>query len=98
MKGTIGLRVDHLWVTRFLSFIFGDKEFNCWEDMCCEFLKRRFQRNGLSFIYAQLNPSYAKYYTKREAEKLLIDGKFKNVRTHHRHGYSWIIIGAKPYA
>ena len=30
-------------------------------------------------IYDQLNPSYAKYYTRREAEKLLIDGKFKKV-------------------
>jgi SAM-dependent methyltransferase len=47
-------------------------------------------------IYDQLNPSYAKYYTKREAEKLLIDGKFKNVRIHHRHGYSWTVIGTKP--
>ena len=47
-------------------------------------------------IYDQLNPSYSKYYTKREAEKLLIDGKFENVRTHHRHGYSWTVIGTKP--
>jgi SAM-dependent methyltransferase len=47
-------------------------------------------------IYDQLNPSYAKYYTRREAETLLIDGKFKNVRTHHRHGYSWTVIGTKP--
>jgi len=47
-------------------------------------------------IYDQLNPSYAKYYTRQEAEKLLIDGKFKNVQTHHRHGYSWTVIGTKP--
>jgi len=47
-------------------------------------------------IYDQLNPAYAKYYTRREAETLLIDGKFKNVRTHHRHGYSWTVIGTKP--
>ncbi|MGA2318513.1 MAG: hypothetical protein ABSG71_19365 [Thermodesulfobacteriota bacterium] len=47
-------------------------------------------------IYDQLNPSYAKYYTRREAEILLIDGKFKNVRTHHRHGYSRTVIGTKP--
>jgi hypothetical protein len=47
-------------------------------------------------IYDQLNPSYSKYYTKREAEKLFIDGKFENVRTHHRHGYSWTVIGTKP--
>jgi len=47
-------------------------------------------------IYDQLNPAYAKYYTRREAETLLIDGKFENVRTHHRHGYSWTVIGTKP--
>jgi SAM-dependent methyltransferase len=47
-------------------------------------------------IYDQLNPEYAKYYKRFEAEKLLIDGKFKNVRIHHRHGYSWTVIGAKP--
>ena len=47
-------------------------------------------------IYDQLNPEYAKYYTKLEAEKLLSDGKFENVRTHHRHGYSWTLIGTKP--
>ena len=46
-------------------------------------------------IYDQLNPSYAKYYTRREAEKLLIEGRFINVRTHHRHGYSWTVIGTK---
>jgi len=47
-------------------------------------------------IYDQLNPDYAKYYTKSEAEKLLLDGGFINVRTHHRHGYSWTVIGTKP--
>jgi len=47
-------------------------------------------------IYDQLNPSYAKFYTKQEAEKLLLDAKFQNVRLHHRHGYSWTVIGTKP--
>lgn len=47
-------------------------------------------------IYDQLNPDYAKYYTKYEAEKLLLDGGFTNVRAHHRHGYSWTVIGTKP--
>jgi SAM-dependent methyltransferase len=47
-------------------------------------------------IYDQLNPSYAKYYTKSEAEKLLKDGKFVDVQTHHRHGYSWTVMGTKP--
>jgi len=47
-------------------------------------------------IYDQLNPSYAKYYTRLEAEKLLSDGKFENIQIHHRHGYSWTVIGTKP--
>ena len=47
-------------------------------------------------IYDQLNPSYAKYYTQFEAKKLLSDGKFENIRIHHRHGYSWTVIGTKP--
>ena len=49
-------------------------------------------------IYDQLNPSYAKYYAKSEAEKLLSDGGFSNVRAHHRHGYSWTLIGTRPWS
>jgi SAM-dependent methyltransferase len=47
-------------------------------------------------IYDQLNPSYVKYYTQVEAKKLLSDGKFVNIRIHHRHEYSWTVIGTKP--
>jgi SAM-dependent methyltransferase len=47
-------------------------------------------------IYDQLNPAYAKYYTRQEAINLLEDGGFVNVRAHHRHGYSWTVIGTKP--
>jgi SAM-dependent methyltransferase len=47
-------------------------------------------------IYDQLNPSYAKYYTRFEAEKLLSEGNFENIQIHHRHGYSWTVIGTKP--
>lgn len=47
-------------------------------------------------IYDQLKPSYAKYYTKDEAEKLLSDGRFQKIGIHHRHGYSWTVIGTKP--
>lgn len=47
-------------------------------------------------IYDQLNPSYAKYYTRFEAEKLLFDANFRDVRAHHRHGYGWSVIGTKP--
>jgi len=47
-------------------------------------------------IYDQLNPSYAKYYNQFEVKKLLSDGKFVNIQIHHRHGYSWTVIGTKP--
>ena len=47
-------------------------------------------------IYDQLNPSYAKYYTRNEAEGLLAGMGFADVLVHHRHGYSWTVIGTKP--
>jgi SAM-dependent methyltransferase len=47
-------------------------------------------------IYDQLNPSYSKYYTKDEAERLLTDAGFEDLRIYHRHGYSWSVIGVKP--
>jgi len=47
-------------------------------------------------IYDQLNPAYAKYYTRSEAEQLLKKGGFRNVQVSHRHGYSWTILGTKP--
>jgi len=47
-------------------------------------------------IYDQLNPFYAKYYTRSEAQALLSDQGFKDVQVHHRHGYSWTVIGTKP--
>jgi SAM-dependent methyltransferase len=46
-------------------------------------------------IYDQLNPAYAKYYRKHEAIALLADNGFDNVRAHHRHGYSWTVVGTK---
>ena len=47
-------------------------------------------------IYDQLNPAYAKYYLCDEALALLKSAGFSNVRVHHRHGYSWTVIGEKP--
>jgi len=49
-------------------------------------------------IYDQLNPTVARYYTRDQAEALLVDGGFRNVRLYHRHGYSWTVIGEKPAA
>jgi SAM-dependent methyltransferase len=59
-------------------------------------LKKMSPENRRLIIYDQLNPSYAKYYTREEAQRLLINGKFEDVRIHHRHGYSWTVIGTKP--
>lgn len=47
-------------------------------------------------IYDQLCPAYAKYYREREARALFEDAGFRDVRLHHRHGYSWTVIGTKP--
>jgi len=49
-------------------------------------------------IYDQLCPAYAKYYKEREARALLEDAGFTDVRLHHRHGYSWTVMGTKPNA
>jgi len=47
-------------------------------------------------IYDQLNPAYAKYYSREEAELLLQAAGFTDVRLSHRHGYSWSVVGRKP--
>ena len=47
-------------------------------------------------IYDQLNPAYAKYYRRAEALDLLIRNGFEEVACHHRHGYSWSVVGTKP--
>lgn len=49
-------------------------------------------------IYDQLNPHFAKYYTRKEAEALFREAGFLDVRLHHRHGYSWTVRGMKPRA
>jgi SAM-dependent methyltransferase len=46
-------------------------------------------------IYDQLNPAYSKYYSKDEAKNLLQRNGFKNIKTFHRWGYSWSVIGEK---
>jgi len=46
-------------------------------------------------IFDQLNPAYAKYYKKNEAENLLRSSTFNKVKIYHRHNYSWTCIGKK---
>ena len=47
-------------------------------------------------IYDQLNPAYAKYYTRQEAHAALARHGFQEIQLHHRHGYSWTVIGTRP--
>lgn len=48
-------------------------------------------------IYDQLNPAYAKYYTRKDADELMTAAPFQ-IAVHHRRGYSWVVIGEKPQA
>jgi SAM-dependent methyltransferase len=47
-------------------------------------------------IFDQLNPEYAKYYKRAEAEALLARAGFSDIRLYRRHGYSWSVVGSKP--
>ena len=47
-------------------------------------------------IYDQLNPAYARYYTREEARTLLEEAGFVDVQLYHRHGYSWTAVGTRP--
>ena len=46
-------------------------------------------------VFDQLNPAYAKYYRRDEALALLAEAGFTRVECHHRHGYSWTVVGRK---
>jgi len=46
-------------------------------------------------VYDQLRPAYARYYSRADAIALLTVAGFENVRAHHRHGYSWTVVGTK---
>jgi SAM-dependent methyltransferase len=45
-------------------------------------------------IYDQLNPQYAKYYTRAETAALMAAAPFA-IALHHRRDYSWLAIGTK---
>lgn len=65
-------------------------------DYLNKYLGKLSREQRLLVMYDQLNPAYAKYYTRVEAQTLLETSGFTNVRVHHRHGYSWTVIGEKP--
>ena len=58
------------------------------------FSKCSFQNRNY-IIFDQLNPSYAKYYTKKEAYNLFKKAGFKDITVSSRHNYSWVLIGKK---
>ena len=55
----------------------------------CSFEKRKY------IIFDQLNPSYSKYYTKKEVETLLSKSGFQKFEIVNRHQYSWTAIAEK---
>jgi SAM-dependent methyltransferase len=63
------------------------------------YLSRVFMNFGVAerklVILDQLNPEWARYYRREEAERLLADSGFADVRSHHRHGYSWTLTGVR---
>ena len=46
-------------------------------------------------VFDQLNPAYAKYYTKKRIKTELENAGFVDVNLAHRHGYSWTAVGTK---
>jgi SAM-dependent methyltransferase len=61
-------------------------------------LARLTRRQLVATIHDQLSPAWAKYYTRQQAVDLLTRNAFVDVRAHHRHGYSWTVIGSKPHS
>ena len=55
----------------------------------CSFQKRTY------IIFDQLNPSYSKYYTKKEVADLLKKAGFSKVEIFNRYNYSWTAIAEK---
>ena len=93
------------FLLRFISILLNFATY--FYQLLCKFinlpLKDYFKNNfsKLSFekrnyvIFDQLNPSYAKYYTKDDCQKLFKSSGFKNISIHSRDNYSWVVIGKK---
>lgn len=61
-----------------------------------DYLDKIGAKKRVQTVFDQLNPAYAKYYRRDEAKALLADNGFVNVQLHHRHGYSWTVVGQRP--
>ncbi len=54
------------------------------------------RRRRYEVVFDQLNPAYAKYYCEEEGRTLFEQAGFADIKLHHRHGYSWSVIGTSP--
>jgi len=80
LYGTLACRIPFLPLHRYM------KQF---------FMKTTPDKQHL-IIYDQLNPTFAKYYRREEAEELLREAGFQAVESNHRHDYSWTVKGTMP--
>lgn len=55
----------------------------------CSYQKRNY------IIFDQLNPSFTKYFKKKEIVDLMYSAGFKKVSVTRRHNYSWTLIATK---
>ncbi len=65
-------------------------------DYCRGVLGKYPYRHLYLTVFDQLNPAYAKYYRADEARALFERAGLTDIRLHHRHGYSWAIVGTAP--
>lgn len=54
-------------------------------------------KNRRLVIYDQLKPAYARYYRREELVELFEQAGFEDIALHHRHGYSWTIVGRRAH-
>ena len=55
----------------------------------CGYTERKY------IIFDQLNPKYAKYYSKNECINLFKKIGFKDIELKHHNNYSWVVTGIK---
>ena len=55
----------------------------------CSYQKRNY------IIFDQLNPSFSKYFRKKEIFEVMKNSGFKKIKIYRRHNYSWTIISQK---
>ena len=84
-RGLAALTYPYVWLCRFLPLPLRDYARNVFGQL-------GFETRALVF-FDQLNPAYAKYYSRSEITELLAGTKFRTgKKIVHRHGYSWTVL------